>query len=108
LERVLISHFLPDIIGNARAFAKQELRCSKCNSKYRRIPLVGKCTKCGEKLILTIAEGSVKKYLAIAKRIVKEYNLSTYLEQRIILIEREIDSVFAKEEEKQKSILQFT
>jgi len=107
LERVLVSHFLPDIIGNTRAFARQEFRCSKCNTKYRRIPLVGKCTKCGEeKLILTIAQGSVRKYMIIAKELIAKHNLSNYLKQRIELIEKEIESVFATET-KQKSLLQF-
>ncbi|MBU1939947.1 DNA polymerase II large subunit, partial [Candidatus Micrarchaeota archaeon] len=46
LERVMVSHFLPDIIGNARAFSRQTFRCTTCNTKYRRIPLSGKCGKC--------------------------------------------------------------
>lgn len=108
LERVLMSHFLPDIIGNSRAFARQEFRCSKCNTKFRRVPLSGRCSKCGEaKLILTIAQGSVRKYLSIAKDLIRNHGLSAYLGQRIGLIEREIDSVFAQEKEQQKSLFQF-
>lgn len=113
LERVLMSHFLPDIIGNAHSFSKQSFRCTNCNAKYRRIPLVGKCTKCGEgHLILTIAQGSVRKYLAIAKEIIAMYQLSSYLKQRVDLIEKEIDSVFLSEkpeEEKgmQKSLFEY-
>ncbi len=108
LERVLMSHFLPDIIGNSRSFARQVIRCSKCNEKYRRIPLVGKCTRCGEeKLILTIAQGSVRKYLEIAKNLIREYALSAYLKQRIDLIEKEINSVFTNEKMQQKSLSEF-
>ena len=108
LERVLVSHFLPDIIGNARSFSRQVVRCSKCNEKYRRVPLAGKCTKCGEdKLILTIAQGSVRKYLQIAKDLIRDYQLSAYLKQRIDLVESEIDSVFATEKVKQKSLSDF-
>ena len=44
LERVLAGHFLPDIIGNARSYSKQRFRCTNCNAKYRRIPLLGRCT----------------------------------------------------------------
>ncbi len=108
LERVLVSHFLPDIIGNARSFSRQVVRCSKCNEKYRRVPLTGKCTKCGEEtLILTIAQGSVRKYLQIAKGLIRDYGLSPYLKQRIDLVESEIDSVFASEKVKQKSLLDY-
>ena len=108
LERVLMSHFLPDIIGNARSFSKQTFRCTKCNTKFRRIPLVGKCTTCGEeKIILTIAQGSVRKYLEIAKNLIDDYQLSNYLKQRITLIEKEINSVFANEKVQQKSLFEF-
>ncbi len=102
LERVMLSHFIPDIIGNTRAYSRQTFRCSACNTKFRRIPLVGKCTKCGGNIILTIAEGSVKKYLAIARQITNEYNLSHYLKQRIDLIEKELDSVFENGKEQRK------
>lgn len=107
LERVMVSHFLPDIIGNARAFSRQLFRCTKCNEKYRRIPLVGKCEKCGGNLILTIAQGSVKKYLEIAKRLVKQYQLSPYLGQRLELVEEEIASLFEKEKKEQQSLFNF-
>jgi len=108
LERVLMSHFLPDIIGNARAFSRQTIRCSKCNTKYRRPPLGGKCTSCGgDHLLLTIAQGSVKKYLNIAKKLISKYELSPYLSQRIGLIEKEIDSVFKNDKVQQKSLFEY-
>ncbi|MFH1587783.1 MAG: DNA polymerase II large subunit [Candidatus Diapherotrites archaeon] len=108
LERVMMSHFIPDIIGNARAFSRQTFRCSKCNEIYRRIPLSGKCQKCSSgKLILTIAKGSVKKYLEIAKEITLKYGLSSYLNQRIELIEEEIDSIFEQDKKSQKSLAEF-
>jgi DNA polymerase II large subunit len=77
LERVMVSHLLPDIIGNARAFSRQTFRCTNCNAKIRRIPLDGKCPDCRqEKIILTVNEGGVRKYLTIAKTISAEYGLS--------------------------------
>ncbi|MFU8767500.1 MAG: DNA polymerase II large subunit, partial [Candidatus Methanoperedens sp.] len=42
-ERVINSHFLPDLIGNLRSFSRQKVRCTKCNAKYRRPPLRGNC-----------------------------------------------------------------
>jgi len=108
LERVLMSHFLPDIIGNARSFSRQVIRCSKCNAKFRRVPLIGKCSSCGEDtLILTIAQGSVRKYLNIAKELIAAHHLSDYLKQRIDLIEKEIESVFANEKKQQKNLFEY-
>ncbi len=108
LERVIVSHLFPDIIGNTRAFSRQTFRCTKCNAKYRRIPLTGNCFKCeGGNIILTIAQGSVRKYLNIAKEMIHSYNLSDYLKQRILLAETEIDAVFPPEKQTQKSLFEF-
>lgn len=107
LERVLMSHFLPDIIGNARGFSRQVFRCSTCNAKFRRVPLRGKCIKCNGHIILTIAQGSVRKYLNIAKEIVKTHGLSDYIRQRLELTEKEIDSIFAAESKEQKSLVEY-
>jgi DNA polymerase II large subunit len=108
LERVMASHFLPDIIGNARAFSRQTFRCTSCNEIYRRIPLSGKCYKCNKaSIILTIHEGSVRKYLKIAQNMARQENLSPYLIQRLDMIEKEIDSVFKNEQEEQKSLFEF-
>lgn len=108
LERVIVSHLFPDIIGNTRAFSRQTFRCTKCNAKYRRIPLTGCCYKCeGGNIILTIAQGSVRKYLNIAKEMIHTHNLSDYLKQRIALAETEINAVFPPEKQTQKSLFEF-
>jgi len=108
LERVMTSHFLPDIIGNARAFSRQTFRCTACNEIYRRIPLSGNCYKCGKSnLILTIHEGSVRKYLKIAQNMARQENLSPYLIQRLDMVEKEIDSVFKNDKEEQKGLFDF-
>jgi len=107
LERLLHYHLFPDIIGNTRAFARQQLRCVKCNKKFRRMPLSGQCT-CGGKLILTIAEGSIRKYVNIARDIIIKYQLKPYLLQKINIAEGEINSLFSNKEEKnQKSLSDF-
>ncbi len=92
--KVIERHFLPDILGNLRAFSKQSVRCPTCNINYRRPPLKGVCTKCGGKLTLTVHEKSVKKYLEISKEIAQRYNIPTYARQRITLVEKSIDSLF--------------
>jgi len=103
--RVIRKHFLPDIMGNLKKFGTQQFRCTKCNAKYNRIPLSGKCTKCGNNLTLTIHKKSVLKYLGKSKRITTEYNVPNYLRQRIDLLERATKSLFTEdiEEEKDKS-----
>ncbi|KZX10316.1 DNA polymerase II large subunit [Methanobrevibacter filiformis] len=103
VEGVLSSHFLPDIMGNARAFSKQKVRCTKCNSKYRRMPLTGKC-KCGENLILSVSKGSVQKYLEISKELVQKYPISHYLVQRLEIQEFGINSLFESDKSKQSSL----
>lgn len=91
--RVITRHFLPDMIGNLKSFSGQQLRCTKCNAKYRRIPLRGKCY-CGNDLTLTVHEKSVKKYLEITKEISERFGLPNYTQQRIALIENSINSLF--------------
>ena len=104
VQRVLSSHFLPDIMGNSRAFSKQKVRCTKCNSKYRRIPLTGKCTKCGGNLILSVSKGSVQKYLGISQDLVNRYPVSPYLKQRLEIQEYSINSLFESDKSKQSSL----
>lgn len=103
VEGVLTSHFLPDMAGNSRAFSRQKVRCTKCNKKYRRIPLTGECT-CGSNLILSISKGSVVKYLEISKELAKRYPIDTYLVQRIEIIESGINSLFESDKSKQSSL----
>ncbi len=106
-ERVINVHFLPDIIGNLRAFSRQEFRCLNCNEKFRRIPLSGKCTKCGGKLTLTVHSSSITKYLALSKMLCEEFKVSEYTRQRINLIELEIKSLFESDTKRQVSIADF-
>lgn len=98
--RVLNSHFLPDMYGNFRGFFSQEFRCTKCNTKYRRVPLSGKCHRCGQPNIsLTIHRGSIVKYMAETVKISEEFNLPWYLHTRIDNLVRTIKGTFAVEEE---------
>ncbi len=106
-ERVLKCHFLPDIIGNLRAFSRQEFRCVNCNAKYRRLPLTGKCLKCGGKLTLTVHNSSITKYLNLSKYLCKRYNVSNYTKQRLMLIDLEIRSLFESDTRKQIKISDF-
>ncbi len=106
-ERIINSHFLPDLIGNLRSFSKQKVRCTKCNAKYRRPPLRGTCPKCGGNIVLTVHEGSVRKYLETSLRIADEYNVRHYTKQRLELLELEMRSLFESDKVKQKGLADF-
>ncbi len=106
MEKLILSHFIPDIYGNLRRFSRQSVRCKKCNAIFRRIPLSGKCMKCGSDLLLTIYQGTIEKYLDIAKKISLDYGLPFYMLQRLDLVAKEIESVF-NSKSRQKGIGDF-
>lgn len=93
-RKVITSHFIPDLIGNLHSFSRQIFRCSSCNAKYRRVPLMGKCTRDGGRLLLTISKGGIEKYLTMATNLADRYNLDPYIRQRLSLIKDEIDNIF--------------
>jgi DNA polymerase II large subunit len=106
-ENVIENHFLRDIKGNLRAFGSQQMRCNRCNAKFRRIPLSGVCTKCGSKIVPTVHAASIRKYLDVSLRIAHEYNLSEYTRQRLELLDRDVNSLFPVTEAKQKALSDF-
>jgi DNA polymerase II large subunit len=101
---IIDRHFIRDMRGNLRKFSMQEFRCIACNEIIRRVPLNGVCPKCRGKLIFTIHEGGIKKYLEPALDLAKKYNLSRYMQQNLELVKRYIESIFGRELEKQESI----
>ena len=106
-ERVIKTHFLPDLIGNLRAFSRQKVRCVKCNYKVRRPPISGNCPKCGGKIVLTVHEGSVTKYMARSIQIADEYGVSKYTRQRLMLLEMSVNSLFESDASKQMGLVDF-
>ncbi|MCL5405050.1 MAG: DNA polymerase II large subunit [Candidatus Marsarchaeota archaeon] len=110
-RRLILSHFIPDLMGNLHSYSRQGFRCVSCNAKYRRVPIKGKCTKCGGKLLLTISKGSIEKYLSTAMDLADRYELEPYIKQRIILLKEEIESVFgnigAVRDQKQFNLTQY-
>lgn len=105
VARLIIErHFIRDIRGNLRKFSQQQFRCVSCNTKYRRPPMIGKCTKCGGKIIFTISEGSIIKYLEPALDLANNYNISEYTKQGLELTKVYIESIFGRETEKQSDL----
>lgn len=108
-ETIINSHLVPDLRGNLRSFTRQEFRCVKCNTKYRRPPLIGKCPKCGGKIVLTVSKGAIEKYLPTAKMLVTKYNVLDYTRQRICITEKDIKTLFENVlPEKQRTLMGFS
>jgi DNA polymerase II large subunit len=101
---VIDRHFIRDIKGNLRKFSQQEFRCSKCNTKYRRPPLTGKCLNCRGNIIFTIGEGFIIKYLEPALQLAEKYDVPPYIKQNLDLTKSYIESIFGRDKEKQESI----
>ena len=106
-ERVIEGHFLPDLIGNLRAFASQESRCIDCERKYRRMPLSGSCRECGGRVMLTVHYNSVRKYLEPAMHVAEAYGCRPYTIQRLEVLAATIDSVFENDHNRQAGIADF-
>jgi len=105
VARLIIErHFIRDTRGNLRKFSMQSFRCVGCNKIYRRVPLSGKCTNCGGRIIFTISEGSIMKYMGPALELARKYNSKPYLLESLELVEMYIQSIFGKEKEKQEAL----
>ena len=108
-EKVLTTHFNPDILGNLRKISVQSFRCGKCNEKFRRPPLTngGKCPKCGNKVLLTVNRGGIEKYIPRAIRLVADFMLDDYTKQRMELIEEYVESLTNNPRIKQHKLSDF-
>jgi len=106
-ERIIEYHFLPDLLGNLKAFSSQEVRCLDCGEKYRRMPLTGDCRECGGRMTLTVHEGSVNKYMDTAIRVAEEFGARDYTKQRLQILEKRIERIFENDKNKQSGIADF-
>jgi len=105
VARLIIErHFMRDMRGNLRKFSMQGFRCVECNEIMRRPPLSGVCVRCKGKIIFTIHEGGIKKYLEPAMNLAEKYNLSGYLKQTLQITKDSIDTIFGKELERQEKL----
>lgn len=104
---VLTTHILPDIMGNMRSYSSQMFRCTSCGSKYRRMPLAGKCVECSNELTQTVTRGAVQKYLGIATGMCQEYKINDYLRSRVESISAELKLIFKEEKKVQSSLTEF-
>ncbi|MEM3562241.1 MAG: DNA polymerase II large subunit [Candidatus Jordarchaeaceae archaeon] len=105
--KITQKHFIRDIAGNLKAFSTQKSRCLNCNKKYRRPPLQGKCTSCGGKLVLTVHQAGIEKYLPFALSIADRFDLPPYIKQRLNLLKQNIGLIFEEEKVKQAKLIEF-
>lgn len=59
---------------------------------------------------MTVYRGTIEKYLDIARDLVRRYDLGAYNEQRLLLLEEELKSLFSEqviEEKQQPALLDF-
>jgi len=107
VSMVLTTHILPDIMGNMRSYSSQAFRCSRCGEKYRRMPLVGRCTGCGNELMQTVTRGSVEKYIDIASEMCKQFKINDYLRCRVESLNAELDLIFKRQKKSQFTLTEF-
>ncbi len=101
-QLVIERHFIRDIKGNLRKYTMQSFRCVVCNEIHRRPPLAGRCVNCNNhRLVFTIAEGSVKKYVDATMALSKYENVPEYLQQSLEILQNRLNSVFEEEKTKQ-------
>ncbi|MFB6182466.1 MAG: hypothetical protein ABEI78_00225, partial [Candidatus Nanohaloarchaea archaeon] len=107
-----------DIKGNLRSFSSQKMRCVDCNEKFRRVPMTNQsiaasgkitaqCPECGGDVLLTISEGTIRKYLEPSQEIIDNYQVSPYMRQQVMILNRTIKSLFGKNQ-RQSGLAQFT
>ena len=108
VAKIMINkHFIRDTKGNLKKFSLQQFRCVHCNEKYRRPPLQGSCEECGGKVIFTISEGSITKYMDLSLSLAKKYKIEPYTKQVLDLTQQRIEGVFGREKEVQSGLDDF-
>jgi DNA polymerase II large subunit len=94
VESIIRTHLIRDIAGNAKKYATQAFKCKGCGLTMRRPPLPWMCPNCGSEIRGTLTRASVEKYLYIAQRLAREYDVDPYLKSRLDMLQRELDQLF--------------
>jgi DNA polymerase II large subunit len=97
VESIIKTHLIRDIMGNTKKYATQSFKCRKCGLTMRRPPLSWVCPSCGEEVRGTLTQASVEKYVAIAQRLARDYDVDPYLKSRLEMVQRELDQLFRGE-----------
>ena len=94
VEAIIKTHLIRDIMGNAKKYATQAFKCKTCGLTLRRPPLSWKCPNCTGEIRGTLTRASVEKYLYIAQRLARDYDVDPYLKSRLEMLRRELDQLF--------------
>ena len=97
VESIIKTHLIRDIMGNTKKYATQAFKCKKCSATIRRPPVSWVCPYCGGEIRETLTRASVEKYLSIAQRLAREYDVDPYLKNRLDVVRRELDQLFQGE-----------
>jgi DNA polymerase II large subunit len=95
VESIIKTHLIRDIVGNAKKYATQAFKCKVCGLTMRRPPLSWACPICGGEVRGTLTRASVEKYLYIAQRLARDYDVDPYLRSRLDVLQRELDQLFS-------------
>ncbi len=98
-EKMVETHLLSDILGNARAFFLQKFRCKRCGAKYRRPPLTNTCVNCGGEIAQTVFRGAVEKYVELVEKVLLKSIADKYLRERVVVAINNVKATFAEEGE---------
>lgn len=93
VESIIRTHLIRDIMGNAKKYATQAFKCRKCGMTMRRPPLSQTCPNCRGSIRGTLTRASVEKYLSIAQRLARDYEVDLYLRNRLDMLQRELDQL---------------
>jgi DNA polymerase II large subunit len=94
VQSIIKTHLIRDIMGNAKKYATQAFKCKNCGITMRRPPLSWSCPNCGGEVRGTLTRASVEKYLSIAQRLARDYDVDPYLRSRLDMMQRELDQLF--------------
>ena len=94
VESIIKTHLIRDIMGNAKKYATQAFKCKTCGLTLRRPPLSSKCPSCGGEIRGTLTRASVEKYLYIAQKLARDYDVDPYVRSRLDMLQRELDQLF--------------
>ena len=97
VESIVKTHLIRDIMGNTKKYASQAFKCKKCGLTIRRPPISWVCPSCNGEIKGTLTRASVEKYLSIAQRLAKDYDVDPYLKSRLDMVKRELDQLFRGE-----------
>lgn len=68
---------------------------------------MGVCIKCGNRILFTVSEGTIVKYLEPSMELAAKYNLSNYLKQTLEITKMRIESTFGKDKERQEGLVKW-